>query len=88
MRQTNILTNKGPLESTDDWIGKALTEINEASGEQPAEHSADAFELNNFDEVNGPLTDFDVTSATLDDVRRILATLIFYIQKRGPDKTQ
>ena len=88
MRQVTLLTNSLPPETVDGWVSRALAEIEEASGDQPAESSADAFELLNFDEVNDIVTTIDVAAPTLDDLARAVATLIFYIQKRGPDGSQ
>jgi hypothetical protein len=88
MRRVNLLTTRSPGENIDDWLNRAFAEIEEASGEQPAEESADAFELINFDEELDVRTEFDVVNATLDELRQIVATLLFYIQKRGPDKSQ
>jgi hypothetical protein len=88
MRQVTLLTTRSPGENIDDWLNRALGEIEEASGIQPAEESADAIELINFDQELDIRTEFDVLNATLDELRQIVATLLFYIQKRGPERTQ
>lgn len=88
MRQVNLLANRLAPETVDEWVSRGFTEIEEASGDQPAESSADAFELLNFDEVNDIVTTIDLAAPTLDDLAKAFATLIFYIQKRGPDRSQ
>jgi hypothetical protein len=88
MRQVSLLTTRLPPETVDEWVGRALSAIEEASGDQPAESSADAMVLANFDEVLDIQTVIDVGAPDLLELTKAVATLIFYIQKRGPDRTQ
>jgi hypothetical protein len=65
------------------FVLEALREIEKASAEADAGQVADAFTLSNFTETRT----FDAGAATLADVRNVVATFIFDLQKRGTKRT-
>ncbi len=88
MKPLEILATRGPTENIEDYLARILSEISEASKETPAIFAAEAFTLSNFDEEADIVTDIDPTAPDLTALTKAVATLIFYIQKRGPDRAQ
>ena len=88
MRPIEILATRGPTENVEDYLARILSEISEASKETPAIFAAEAFILTNFDEEADIVTEIDVANPDLATLTKAFATLIFYIQKRGPDRAQ
>lgn len=84
MRALDLQTEKPPGMSTEQWIGEQLAKINEASQADVAAVCADAFTIANFSE----LRTLDSSTATLDEVRKALGTLIRFMQQRAPDRSQ
>lgn len=86
MRKTDLPVSKPPGMSIEEWIGQAFAQINEASREDTADAAAEAFD---FDDaaVTETLTG-DPTSANATTVRNLLFTLLMYLRRGAPSKTQ
>jgi hypothetical protein len=72
-----------PGESPDDYLQRALRQLEEASLED-AMQIADGFELGEFTETHT----LNPTTATTADVANFLATFISDLQKRGPNRVE
>lgn len=84
MRVLELPTSKRQGQTTDEWISTIVQQLNEYSRQQVINTVPDAFAVTNFDLATDALTDLDVTAATLDDVKLILATLLVYFQQQSP----
>lgn len=83
MREVDLTTAPQGGETTEAWAGKNFGLLADASRERAAEQAADAITLTNFDTSSDVRYEFDVGSATLDELREIVATLILIIKTRG-----
>lgn len=84
MRTVDLETTKPPGMSTEVWIGDQLTKIMEASREDTAELSAGGITVSNFAEMRN----LDCATATLDDLRKVVGTLIRFMQQGAPRRSE
>ena len=75
-------TSSKPIEPFDRFVLEGLREIERASFENDTSEIADGYTLSNFIETRT----LDVSTATLTDVKNVLATLLFDMQNRGVKK--
>ena len=84
MRALSLDLSKPPGMSTEEWIVQLFQQIEDASREDAAVLSANAFTVENLTE----LTTFDASSADLATLRQVVGTLINYIKQQGPQRSQ
>ncbi len=83
MKKLALSTRPAMGQKIEDFLDDTIAKINDASLVQPAENAANAITLTNFDVTTDVLLDFDVSAATLAELRQVVASLIRYIQTGG-----
>lgn len=86
MRKLNLETRRPPGLSLEDWLGKQFEQLNEASREDSADAAAEAFVFD--DTAVTETVTFDPASANATTVRNVLSTLLMYLRRGAPNKTQ
>lgn len=84
MRALDLETTKPPGMSTEEWVGDQLTKIAEASREDTGKLAADGIAVSNFAEIRS----LDCANATLDDLRKVVGTLIRFMQQGAPRRSE
>jgi Ser/Thr protein kinase RdoA (MazF antagonist) len=84
MKELDLPPKRQPNQKLEDWLGKVIADINEASRDRPEVSVPQNFTLSNFDPTTDLVTAFDVTGISDADLRKAMATLLYHFQKQGP----